>query len=102
MEQQNNQLQITVTPEIAQGKYANLAIIGHSQTEFIIDFASVMPGQKNANIVSRIVLAPEHAKRLLAALQDNLQKYETNFGKINIKNGVPGGNIPMSFGGGEA
>ena len=103
MEQkQNNQLQINVTPDVAQGKYANLAIIGHSQSEFILDFASVMPGQKNANVVSRIVLAPEHAKRLLAALQDNVGKYEANFGTIQIRNQAPQNNMPISFGGGEA
>lgn len=80
MEQQNNQLQIGISPEVAQGKYANLAIISHSQTEFILDFACVMPGQKNANVVSRIILAPEHTKRLLAALQDNVAKYDNVFG----------------------
>lgn len=101
MEQKQNQLQITVAPDVAQGKYANLAIIGHSQSEFIMDFASVMPGQKNANVVSRVILAPEHAKRLLAALQENVGKYEANFGTIHIRNnGAP--NIPMSFAGGEA
>jgi len=101
MEQQNNQIQITVSPEIAQGKYANLAIIGHSQTEFILDFASVLPAQKNANVVSRIILAPEHAKRLLGALQENVGKYEANFGTIKLRN-APANNIPMSFAGGEA
>ena len=100
--EKTNQLQISVTPDVAQGKYANLAIIGHSQSEFILDFASVMPGQKNANVVSRIVLAPEHAKRLLAALQDNISKYEANFGTIQLRNPNPANNIPMSFGGGEA
>ena len=102
MEQKNNQLQISVSPEVAQGKYANLAIIGHSQSEFILDFASVMPGPKNANVVSRIVLAPEHAKRLLAALQENVGKYESAFGTIQLRNAAPAGTIPMSFGGGEA
>lgn len=103
MEPQNNQqqMQISVTPEVAQGKYANLAIIGHSQSEFILDFASVLPGNNAANVVSRIILTPDHAKRLLAALQDNIQKYEANFGKVNIQNGMQGG-MPMSFGGGEA
>ncbi|MBR3646812.1 MAG: DUF3467 domain-containing protein [Paludibacteraceae bacterium] len=97
-----NQLQLAIAPDVAQGKYANLALIGHSQTEFVLDFASVMPAQKNATVVSRIVLAPEHAKRLAAALQDNIQKFEANFGTITIKNNVPTGNMPLSFGGGEA
>ena len=101
MDQNNNQLQITIAPDVAQGRYANLAVIGHSQTEFILDFASVMPGQKNANVVSRIILAPEHAKRLLAALQENVGKYEQQFGPINVRsNNNPG--MPLSFGGGEA
>ena len=97
-----NQLQLAIAPDVAQGKYANLALIGHSQTEFVLDFASVMPAQKNATVVSRIVLAPEHAKRLAAALQDNIQKFEANFGTITIKNNVSTGNMPLSFGGGEA
>lgn len=101
MEQKNNQLQISIAPDVAQGRYANLAVIGHSQTEFILDFASVMPGQQNANVVSRIILAPEHAKRLLAALQENVGKYEQQFGPIIVRNNNPGG-MPMSFGGGEA
>ena len=102
MEQKNNQLQIAVAPDVAQGKYANLAIIGHSQSEFILDFASVMPGQKNANVVSRIIMTPEHAKRLLGALQENVGKYEAVFGTINLRNNAPQNNIPMSFAGGEA
>lgn len=98
MEQQNNQLSINIAPEVARGNYSNLAIIGHSATEFVLDFASVMPGQKGAQVQSRIILAPEHAKRLLAALQDNIQKYEANFGTIQINN-HPSGNMPMAFGG---
>ncbi len=103
MEQQNNKLHLAVSPETQMGKYANLAIIAHTQTEFIFDFASVMPAQKTANVVSRVILAPEHAKRVLLALQDNIRKYETNFGTIRIHDdNNPANSIPMSLGGGEA
>lgn len=91
-------MNISITPEVAPGKYANLAIIGHSQTEFVLDFASILPGQQGANVVSRVIMTPDHAKRLLAALQDNVQKYESNFGAIHN----PQAGVPLSFGGGEA
>ena len=70
------QMSINISPEVASGKYSNLAIIGHSATDFVLDFAAVLPGGKGATVQSRVILAPEHAKRLLAALQDNIQKYE--------------------------
>ncbi len=69
---------------IAQGHYANLAIISHSASEFVIDFAAIMPGVRKAKIKSRIVLAPEHAKRLLLSLQDNITRYESAVGRIDI------------------
>lgn len=94
-EQQN--LQINISPEVASGKYANLAIIGHSATEFVLDFAAVLPGAKGAQVQSRVILAPEHAKRLLAALQDNVQKYENQFGQIKVAAAAPA--MPMAFGG---
>ena len=97
------ELKINLTPEIAEGTYANLAIISHSSSEFILDFVRMLPGVKQANVKSRVILSPEHAKRLLFALQDNLAKYENQFGKIQIA-GTPakGSTIPMSVGGGEA
>ena len=72
MEEQNNngQLQIELREEIAQGTYANLAIITHSSSEFILDFVRIMPGIPKAGVQSRIIVAPEHAKRLLRALED--------------------------------
>lgn len=78
MEEQNNngQLQIELREEVAQGTYANLAIITHSSSEFILDFVRVMPGIPKAGVQSRIIVAPEHAKRLLRALEDNIAKYE--------------------------
>ncbi len=89
----------------AQGHYANLAIISHSASEFVIDFASIMPGISKAKIKSRIVLSPEHAKRLLISLQDNLTRYETTLGRIDLR-GVaptsPDDNLTLGFTQGEA
>jgi hypothetical protein len=79
-----NQLQIELSNEVAQGTYANLAIITHSSSEFIVDFVRVMPGLPKAGVQSRIVLTPEHAKRLMYALQDNVAKFERNFGPIRM------------------
>ena len=86
MEEQNNngQLQIELKEEVAQGTYANLAIITHSSSEFILDFVRVIPGVPKAGVQSRIIVAPEHAKRLLRALEDNIAKYERVFGSIRI------------------
>ena len=82
-EQENNgQLQIELKEEVAQGTYANLAIITHSSSEFILDFIRVMPGVPKAGVQSRVIVAPEHAKRLLRALEDNIAKYERVFGPI--------------------
>ena len=75
-----NQLNIELSEEIAQGIYSNLAVISHSSSEFIVDFIRLMPGVPKAKVQSRIILTPEHAKRLLSALQDNLAKYESQFG----------------------
>ena len=69
---------------VAQGHYSNLAIISHSTSEFIIDFAAVLPGVQKARVKSRIILTPEHAKRLLRSLQENIVRYESNVGKIVI------------------
>lgn len=80
----NNQLQIELKEDVAQGTYANLAVITHSSSEFIVDFVRVMPGLPKAGVKSRIVLAPEHAKRLLRALEENIGKYERTFGSIRL------------------
>lgn len=74
--QNQNELSIELTEEVAEGIYSNLAIITHSNTEFVIDFVRVMPGVPKAKVKSRIVLTPEHAKRLLGALQDNVIRFE--------------------------
>ena len=82
--QNNGSLQIELNEETAQGTYANLAIITHSSSEFILDFIRVLPGMPKAGVKSRVILAPEHAKRLLMSLQDNITRYESNMGRINI------------------
>ena len=87
MSENNNnqkQLQIELPQEVAQGEYANFAIITHSSSDFILDFARVLPGLPKAQVKSRVILAPEHAKRLLAALQENIVRYEREFGAIKI------------------
>jgi hypothetical protein len=95
-------LQIELTPEIAQGEYANFAIITHSSSDFILDFARVLPGVPKTQVKSRVILAPEHAKRLLGALQENIYKYEQQFGKIEIP-GQPQRTIaPFGTGRGDA
>lgn len=71
-----NEIQIELSEEMAQGTYANLAIISHSTSEFILDFIRVVPGAPKAQVKSRIILTPDNAKRLLFALQDNLAKFE--------------------------
>ncbi len=97
-----NQINIELSEEIAEGIYANLAMISHSNTEFVIDFIRMMPGVPKAKVKSRIVITPEHAKRFLSALKDNIKKFEENFGEINSMDDFP--NFPMNFGGpvGEA
>lgn len=96
--QDQNQLNIELTEEVAQGTYSNLAIITHSPSEFVVDFVLVMPGIPKANVKSRIILTPEHAKRLMMALQENVSKYETIHGHIQIHEGQ-NNLVPMSFSG---
>ncbi|MFM7218601.1 MAG: DUF3467 domain-containing protein [Bacteroidota bacterium] len=94
--QNPNQLNIELTEEVADGIYSNLAIITHSNAEFVVDFVKVMPGVPKAKVKSRILLTPQHAKRLLSALADNIQKYEAVHGQIKPTESV---GIPMNFGG---
>ena len=96
-EQNENQLNIELSEEMAEGIYSNLAIITHSNSEFVLDFIRVMPGIPKAKVKSRIILTPEHARRLLAALEDNIEKYEVANGRIKLQNEPPG--FPMNFGG---
>ena len=93
----NNQINIELSEEIAEGIYSNLAIITHSPSEFVIDFIKMMPGVPKAKVKSRIVLTPQHAKRLMKALKDNISKYESIHGPIReTEFATP---IPMNFGG---
>lgn len=91
---QENQVQIQLRPEIADGKFSNLAMIGHGANEFLIDFIFHAPGMPQAPVVSRIIMTPENAKQLLFALQDNISKYEHNFGEIKPR--MSGGISPMN------
>ena len=93
-----NQINIELKEDIAQGIYSNLAIITHSPSEFIVDFVRMMPGLPKAEVKSRIILTPEHAKRLMLALKDNISKFEAQHGSIkNMDAMIPP--IPMGFGG---
>ena len=93
------QINIELTEEIAEGTYSNLAIITHSNSEFVIDFVRVMPGTPKAKVKSRVLLTPQHAKRLMKALQDNVVKFEKLHGQIKDIEPVAGNAIPMNFGG---
>jgi hypothetical protein len=101
--QKQQGLQIELSAEAAQGEYANFAIITHSSSEFIVDFARMMPGLSKAQVRSRVILAPEHAKRLLGALQENIMRYEKTFGTIKLPSAPQERTIaPFNVGGGEA
>ena len=95
IDNQPNQLNIEISEEVAEGNYANLAIITHSHAEFVIDFVNVMPGTPKSKVKSRIVLTPQHAKRLMKALADNVQKFEAVNGNIKDLEDMQ---LPMSFG----
>ncbi len=100
---QGQQLQIEVKPEVANGVYANFAIISHTSSEFVVDLAAMMPGIPKASVRSRVIMAPEHAKRLAMALQENIARYEHEFGKIQLPNRQPRTASPFNIkGGGEA
>ena len=89
--QNKNQLQIQLRPEIADGKFSNLAMIGHGPNEFLIDFIFAAPGMPQAPVVSRVIMNPENAKQLLFALTDNIKKYEAQFGEIKPRGGKNSG-----------
>lgn len=91
-----NQLNIEITEEIAEGQYANLAIITHSHAEFVIDFVNVMPGTPKSKVKSRLIMTPQHAKRFMKALIENVSRFEDNNGMIQDLEAVE---LPMSFGG---
>lgn len=93
----DGQLNIELSEEVAEGTYSNLAVITHSDSEFVIDFIKMLPGVPKAKVKSRIIMTPTHAKRLLRALKENVSKFEAIHGTIEDSEN---GNIPMNFGGG--
>lgn len=93
--QKQGQLNIELDEKIAEGTYSNLAIINHSVSEFVVDFINVMPGAPKARVKSRIILTPQHAKRFVKALQDNVSKFENLHGEIKDYEQPP---IPLNFG----
>lgn len=94
--QNNNQLNIEISEDMAEGQYANLAIITHSHAEFVIDFVNIMPGTPKSKVKSRIILTPQHAKRFMKALTDNINRFEQANGKIQDLEEVQ---MPFNFGG---
>jgi uncharacterized protein (DUF1778 family) len=101
-ESKKNQIKIELTEEMSQGLYSNLAIISHSPSEFVLDFVRIMPGAPKAKVVSRVILTPEHAKRLLSALKDNIAKFESIYGPVKNTEGFGSPNVPLTFGGPSA
>ncbi len=89
------QINIELDENVAEGTYSNLAIINHSVSEFIVDFINIMPGVPKAKVKSRIILTPQHAKRLTKALADNVAKFEQVHGEIKDYEQPP---IPLNFG----
>jgi hypothetical protein len=89
------QINIELDADVAQGIYSNLAIINHSASEFVVDFVSIMPGVPKSKVKSRVILTPQHAKRLLKALADNVNRFENAHGEIKDFEQPP---IPMNFG----
>jgi hypothetical protein len=96
--QRKGQINIDLKEDVAQGVYSNLAVITHSSAEFVLDFVRVMPGVPKAEVKSRIILTPEHAKRFFNALKDNLEKFEKMHGPIKNSDGG-GPSMPLNFGG---
>lgn len=94
-EKKQGQINIELDETVAEGTYSNLAIINHSVSEFVVDFVSMMPGTPKAKVKSRIILTPQHAKRLLKALNDNVQRFERAHGEIKDYDQPP---IPLNFG----
>lgn len=85
----NKQLNIELPEELSEGTYANLAVIAHSQTEFVLDFIRIVPNVPKAKVKSRVILTPQHAKRMLKALQENIRRFEDQHGHIQETNTPP-------------
>lgn len=103
-QQEENQINVELSEEMAEGEYVNLAMIAHSQSEFVIDFIKMMPGIPKARVKSRVILTPDHVYRLMQALKENIQKYEEVYGPITDDNSQIGFQFPMNYRGpiGEA
>lgn len=95
-EQNNGQLNIEISEEVAEGTYSNLAIVTHSHAEFVIDFVNIMPGTPKSKVKSRVIFTPQHAKRFMRALIDNIEKFEAVQGTIKDLDEVQ---FPVNFGG---
>ena len=89
------QINIELDEKVAEGTYSNLAIINHSVSEFVVDFVNIMPGVPKSKVKSRIILTPQHAKRLLKALGENVTRFESAHGEIKDYEQLP---IPLNFG----
>lgn len=94
-QQEKKEIKIELTPEVAQGKYANLAVISHGPAEFFIDMICLAPNTPQAKVQSRIIMTPENVKQLMFALQDNVKKYEAVFGEIEPRMPNNGGATPV-------
>ena len=101
-DQEPVQFEMGLRPDIASGVYSNFALISHSHSDFVLDFANVLPGMPKPEVASRIIMAPEHVKRLLQALQENVYKYEQEFGPIQLPDGGQPPMAPFQAGRGEA
>lgn len=94
-EENQTKINIEIDEKVADGTYANLAIINHSVSEFVVDFINVMPGAPKSKVKSRIILTPQHAKRLAKALAENVKRFESNHGEIKDYDQPP---VPLNFG----
>lgn len=94
-QKKQGQINIEIDEKVAEGTYSNLAIINHSVSEFVVDFVSIMPGTPKSKVKSRIILTPQHAKRLLKALGENVSRFENAHGEIKDYEQPP---IPLNFG----
>ncbi len=97
-DQIKTEIDIEISEEVADGCYSNLSIISHSTSEFVLDFASMVPGREKSKVHSRIIMTPEHTKRLMMMLQENISRYESMLGEIELR--APESPVIRGFGGG--
>lgn len=97
MEKPQTQMQVEISEREAEGIYSNVAFIAHSPSEVILDFARALPGLPKAKVFARVILTPQHAKSLLAALDENIKRYEAQFGPIKLPNDNRGGEPTIGF-----